>query len=490
MSITATFYKFSKRKNSTKVPAIAGTSFNVLLKQPTSLEAPVFRLSVDTFDYNYCQFNGAYYFVSDITSERNDFWTVTCEKDVLATYRTEILNSSAYILYDNVGDSEIVDNRLAIKTSRTLAENHVAFPNIDTTIGRYIFSCVGQESSNSWIIPYRMNPSSIVGSVFKNSVDVSIDETPATWTDSSTDIFTAIQEAADLLHDIYLFGTAFLKKAWSQLLSSGNALNTIRNCIWLPFTWTTGGNTEKIYLGNYDTGFVATKAGTQADPFVIQLPQTVVNIPWQFNDWRRSAPYTQVYLYLPFIGVVQLPTASLTGQASITIQAALNIVSGDLAVNVNNDIQVIGSYGANVSVPVPLGSSNITPRQLFNTLTAGLTGAAASGVGAVGIGAAALSGIASATIANIAGQPSSIGGLSSGAAVGLSTDIICFTICHDTTISPASVADVIGLPSFSKKTISALSGYVQTHCFSLDAAAESADLEAVNNYMNSGVFIE
>lgn len=487
----ALFFNFAKRKNSLKVPVKStGTSFNVVLKEPTSMDAPHLILNADTFGFNYAKFNGQYFFVSDITSRRNNLWEVTLEKDVLATYRAEILATSAYILYDNVGNSEIVDNRLAINTSRTLAQNSVAFPNIDTNIGRYILSCVGRNSSNSWIIPYRMNPSSIVSSVFIQNVYDSIDETPTSWTDASTDTFTAIQEFADLVHDLYLFITSFLKKAWSQLLSSGNALNTIRNCIWLPFTWSTSGSAQSIYLGNYDTGYAAVKAGTSDDPFVIKLPQTVINIPWQYSDWRRNAPYTQVYLYIPFIGVVQLPTSSLTGQASITIQAALNIVSGDLAINVNNDIQVIGSYGANVSVPVPLGSSNITPRQLFNTLIGSLTGAAAAGVGAVNIGAAALSGIASAAMANISGQPTSIGGLSSGAAVGLSTDIICFTICHDTTVAPSSVADVIGLPAFQKKTISTLSGYVQCHEFSLNAAAESGDLDAVNSFMNSGVFIE
>lgn len=490
MSITATFYNFSKRKNSTKVPAIAGTSFNVVLKQPTSFETPVFRLTANTFDFNYCQFNGAYYFVSDITSERNDLWTVTCEKDVLATYRSEILNTYAYVMYDTVGNDEIVDNRLAVETSRTLAQNSVAFPNIDSNIGRYIFSCVGKDSSSSFIIPYRMNPSSIIGSVFSTRVQQLIDSTLPGFQDTATDYTQALKQQNTLMANISEWFDETFTKSITQALSSGNALNAVRNCIWLPFTWSTAGAAENIYLGNYDTGYSAVKAGTPTDPFVIRLPQTVINIPWQFNDWRRSAPYTQVYLYIPFIGVVQLPAASLTGQASITIQAALNIVSGDLAINVNNDVQVIGSYGANVSVPVPLGASNITPRQLFNTLAAGLSGAAAAGVGAVGIGAAALSGVASATIANIAGQPTCIGGLSSGAAVGLSTDIICFTICHNTTVAPASVADVIGLPSFQRKQIGSLTGYVQTHSFSLSAAAESGDLDAVNNYMNSGVFIE
>ena len=120
MALTATFYSFSKRQNSTKVPAgIAGTSFNVVLKNPTSMNAPVFTLNADTFNFNYCSFNGAYYFVTDVVSVRNDIWEIHCTKDVLATYRTQILASPAYVLYDSVGNSEIVDNRLAIKTSRT-----------------------------------------------------------------------------------------------------------------------------------------------------------------------------------------------------------------------------------------------------------------------------------------------------------------------------------------------------------------------------------
>lgn len=489
----ALFFTFAKRKNSLKVPVDStGTSFNVVIKEPTSFDAPTLVISADTFPYNYAKFDEKYFFVIQTISRRNNLWEVQLEKDVLATYRAEILATSAYILYDNVGNSEIVDNRLAINTSRTLAQNSVAFPYVDANIGRYIFTCVGKESTGSWLIPYRMNPNSIIKSVFYTNVQNLIDATLPGFTDTATDQTQALKQQNQLMANIAEWFDETFTKTNSQVLSSGNALNAVRSCIWLPFTWTPAGSVDPdgIYLGNYETGYTGVKLGTASDPFVLKLPQTVINIPWQFSDWRRNAPYTQVYLYIPFIGVVQLPTSSLTGQASITIQAALNVISGDLAVNVNNDVQVIGSYGANVAVPVPLGSSNITPRQLFNTLVGGLTGAAAAGVGAVNVGAAALSGIASAAIANISGQPTSIGGLSSGAAVGLSTDIICFTICHDTTVAPSSVADVIGLPSYQKKTISALSGYCQCHEFSLNAAAKSGDLDAVNSYMNSGVFIE
>ena len=491
MAISALFFNFSKRRKSTKVPLdTSGTTFSVHLKQPTSYDRPVFTLSSGSFNYNYCKFEGQYYFIDDKTSLRNDLWEITCVKDVFATYRTEILASSAYVLYDNQGNSEIVDNRLAIETSRTLDDNAVAFPNVDTSIGRYVLSVVGEDSTNSWVLPYRFGPGPIVDSTFSAGVQNKIDATLPGFTDTATDYTQALKQQNDLIANIAEWWDETWIKTGTQVLSSGNALNCIRNCIWLPFTWSTSGNADLIKLGNFDTGYSGTKVGTVSDPAVIQLPQTSVNIPWQFTDWRRNAPYTQVYLYIPFIGVIQLPAASLTGQAAITIQAALNVISGDLCVNVTNDRQILGSYGANVAVPVPLGTSNITPRQLLNTLIGGLTGAAAAGVGAVTVGAAALAGVASAAVANISGQPTCIGGLSSGAAVGLSTNIICFTICHDTVVSPASVAPVIGLPSFSVKTLSTLSGYVQTAEFSLDAAAEAQDLEEVNAGMNSGVWIE
>ena len=472
------FYNFSKRKNSTSVPASdAGTLVSVFLKEPTSKQNPVLTLNAAEFDYNYAKLFNMYYFVSDVTHVRNDLTQVTLEKDVLGTYRSQILASDAYVMYDSVGNSEIVDTRLAIKTSRTLRENYVAFPNVDSTIGRYVLSCVGRSSSCSWVWPYRMNPASIISSIFNSTVYDAIDEPEPTW-------------GLDIADNIKQFGNylmAFLKRGWSQTLSSGNALESIRGCIWLPFDASIGGDgaTDIVYLGNFSTGFAATKI---INP-VRQLDQVVVDIPWGFSDWRRNAPYTQVYLYIPFIGVIQLPAGQLTGAESITIRAAVNIISGDLSINVLQGYQVLGSYGANVGMSVPLGASNITPRALFNSLIAATSGAATAGVSSIAVGAAALSGVASATAATLTGSPTCVGGLSNGAAVGLSTNIICFTVSHDTTINPSSVADVIGLPSFQKKSLSSLRGYVQCHEFSLDAEAPAPDLESVNRYMNSGVFL-
>lgn len=476
MALTATFYSFSKRQNSTKVPAgIAGTLFNVVLKNPTSMNAPVFTLNADTFDFNYCQFNGAYYFVTDVVSVRNDIWEIHCTKDVLATYRTQILASPAYVLYDSVGNSEIVDNRLAIKTSRTLAENSVAFPSVNSA-GTYVLTCVGQSSCASW---WNVDPQAIQLSTIYSNAYTAVREpfTPSSW----------VTAAAEAVAYGFAYMGEVITKGISYILSNGSAIESIRNCIWIPLrpiVTVTGG---QIYLGNYDTGISGYKI---AEP-VVQLDQVSVNIPWQFTDWRRNSPYTQVYLYIPFIGVIALPSAQLTGAESLTIRSALNVISGDLSVNVLNGQQVLGSYGANVGMNVPIGSSNAIQRQTVNSIVQtgiGIAGVA-TGLG-ITAGAAALSGIAGAAAAQIAGVPTSVGGLSNGSSSGLSTNIICFTSCHDTNVTPGSVADVIGLPAFRRELLSSISGYVQTHEFSLQAAAPDQDLQRVNTYMNGGAFIE
>ena len=469
----ALFFSFSKRKNSTKVPVDStGTAFNITLKEPTSMDAPALVLSADTFSFNYCKFNDQYFFVSQIVSRRNNLWEVQLEKDVLATFRTQILGTSAYVLYDNQGNSEIVDNRLAIKTSRTLAENSVAFPDIDTT-GCYAITVVGEGSTAVYLVS---NPAAVVSSTAFNNVIADIEYDVSSITPQSS------------LESIVL---ALVKQTYnngSRVIQSTSALDAIKSCVWLPFPqslfW---GNQREIKLGKYPTGVTAKYIGG-GNQFA-QLTQTTVAIPWQATDWRRNSPYTQVYLYIPFIGVVNIPASQLTGEEALTILASVS-ATGDLCVNVVQGTQVLGSYGANCGVQVPIGNSNATPKNLVNTIIGAISAGVATASLGIGAGAAALSGVAVAAAGNIAGVPTCVGGLGSGAAMGLSRNIICFTSFHDTSVAPASVASAIGLPAFAVKQISTLSGYVQCHEFSLNSAAESGDLDTVNNYMNSGVFIE
>lgn len=99
MAITATFFAFSKRKNSTKRPS-GGTSYNITIKEPFSILNP--RIVLDRGNpaiYNYCYIPtyDRYYFITDWISDHN-FWIAECAVDPLASWRDSIRASSQYVL--------------------------------------------------------------------------------------------------------------------------------------------------------------------------------------------------------------------------------------------------------------------------------------------------------------------------------------------------------------------------------------------------------
>lgn len=470
MALTATFYSFSKRQNSTKVPAgIAGTSFNVVLKNPTSMNAPVFTLNADTFAFNYCSFDGAYYFVTDVVSVRNDIWEIHCTKDVLATYRTQILASQAYVLYDTAANTEIVDSRLAIESTPTMDSAQTEITQLDGD-GVYALCVVGKYSTDTWIIP---DTTALMDVIDLKAYGILTPQVPPAQPTVMESIWASIQ----YLNDVFV-----------QLLSSGKAPDCIRSCRWIPWSISGDSASNHIFLGNFETNVSGSRV---INPNVLYTYQ--VTIPWQCNDWRRLSPYTQVYLYLPFIGLINIPTATIKDYARLTVEYCVSKLTGELSVIVaggDSGLHPIGVYQGNSGTPVPFGSSNITPaaRSTGMIQAAGAIGAMASG--GIAAGSAALVGLMAGMSNMMVGVPSSVGTASGGTDAGLPRYIECITVFHDTNVSPDSVAATIGTPTFAQKALSSVSGYVQTHEFSLQAAAPDQDLQRVNTYLNGGAFIE
>ena len=87
MSHSVSFGRVAKRKNST-LQGGTSAAYNVLFKNPTSLDRPTFTLNASDFDYNYAKMDNRYYFVDDITYRNNDIVEVSCELDPLATYKS------------------------------------------------------------------------------------------------------------------------------------------------------------------------------------------------------------------------------------------------------------------------------------------------------------------------------------------------------------------------------------------------------------------
>ena len=121
MSMTADFYSFNKRRNSTKIPdaQMTPTSLTIVLKSPTSYRNPSLHvISSGGFHYNYMDWSGWLYWIEDVVSVGNDRYEIRCSLDALGTLRAYILNTTAFVLYDETANSEIPDTRLSTNTTR------------------------------------------------------------------------------------------------------------------------------------------------------------------------------------------------------------------------------------------------------------------------------------------------------------------------------------------------------------------------------------
>ena len=466
MALTATFYNFSKRINSTKVPAIAGTDFSIVLKMPTSRKNPNFRLTSGTFDFNYCKFEGRYYFIDDVVSVREDLWDVTCRMDVLGTYRSEILSTTAYVLYDNIGDTQIIDSRLAIETGYSISDSTTEVPQLEYE-GVYAVCVVGKDSTDTWIIT---DPNSLTDLIDSSFMALLNPDLPATQ--------PTVPEQIKVTVD-------FMLEVLGQIASSGNAPQCIRSCYWIPWDISGDSASAPIYLGNFKTSVNGSKVQNNNVAYTF-----TVSIPWQVNDWRRAEPYTHVYLYLPFIGLVNIPAASVKEWAQLGITYVISKRTGELSVRVNASNQEIAIYQGSSGTVVPIGESNINQAQRSTAIVQAAGAAASLAAGATVGGAAALAGLMGNMNAALAGVPSCIGSNSGGTDAGLPRLIKCFTVLHDTNVAPSSVASTIGLPAFRSESLGSLSGFVQTHSCSVQGVALASDYEEINNYLNTGAFIE
>lgn len=129
----------SKRINSTSQQFASSTTLSCKLKEPCSMQSPTFQVQGLTKGtlYNYCQFENRYYWVDDIVYLTNNIQEVKCHLDPLATYKSAIENTYAYVTYgDSAHSSGFVDDTRFgpdIKISDSVSRNGAFVMGFDTT---------------------------------------------------------------------------------------------------------------------------------------------------------------------------------------------------------------------------------------------------------------------------------------------------------------------------------------------------------------------
>lgn len=352
MSIKAYFYKFSKTIDSTERPSGSGTNFTIVLKGPVTITAPVIELTSAAMDYNYCYIPsfGRYYFVQSCTVLTNDIIQYALSVDVLATWKTEILAASCYVLrsasdYNN----KLVDDTWTHTTDFTETVTTVNFPDYDAT-GCYIITVVNNStrmSANPASQMYVVNATNLAGllsEMFDLQNYTNVDDLTATY-------FNPGQ---------YITSCRWIPYDYTAIvnLQSSTVPAPIR------YGWYSATNAEGVTVTNY--GLTKT--------FSISIGS--------YTDWTdRSADWTRYSLYVPGFGVTEIDPQysgqTLSGKISVdfnTCQASLLLTTG------SNQIaaQLSGKVGAECALNQVGGSIDI-PTSSGGIISKGINFAGAFG---------------------------------------------------------------------------------------------------------------
>ena len=507
MAIALKLGTVNKRVNSTLVPdATLWTNYDVVLKQGTSIEAPVFLLqgTAATFaGYNYAVGAGllyGFYWIVDVVSVRDTVCEIHCVRDVLACNKTAITSQNAFIEYGfntfDAGDSSTRVSDVRQTINKTPAQYSA---NIDITGGRisqpgiYIMHAV---CKNYGVIPYVMNRGTLTRLLSRINEDT--DQTIQTIENSGSSPDQQLVDLAKL--DIR-----------NSLIQEG-AINAIQTCFWLPLTTPPGAiDQQYIFLGSYDTKILSAVLTSNE----VYTATTTVTIPWPVNDWRRNN--CQIVLYLPFMGSIPIPVDQVVNYSSLTVIWSVEFYGGNCAVTVAAGDYVLYTGNANLAAPIAVGRNAVdASAQVSGALTmaggaiqmaTGVIDAAAGAVGIIGQTATAgmfggsggqlTSGVNTyvSGASNIfsgyqqAVQPTitAVGSMGGLAGVGQPTNAK-IAVMYYPPIDDAGFSAVYGHPVMKVATPAA--GFCKTRGFSLASADRMGDIAKVNAAMDGGVFIE
>lgn len=463
-------YSFSKMNKSTKViTSQPPLNIKAQLKDNCTVENPILLLDFEPVNYNYVYIEAwnRFYFIAG-WQYIVGLWEISLTEDYLASFKSEILSTSAIIAYANHQENNIVDKRIPVKSSVTASNIVTAALDMVflTTAYAPILSVTGKGSNGIYYVGYSDLPDLLDG----------VDQ----WfSDNVADFFDSIK----------------------QLFYGGSAANCLKSAIglcWMPQM----GAGEDLYLGNYPCkrSNGTNISGYKVTP--IEKHDVNIDIPWRYSDWRRSEPYTTIRLFLPLIGNVSISADAAKNDSSFDITYAFNNTSGDVNVKVvgHSSGIIFNTSSANGSCGVQIGASNTNYGKITTSIGGGLA-AVAGGAATLLTGGAALPAIlgiggglaaaAGGTIAGLQGSTEGSGGLGGGSAIALGNVITCQCITRDLTDLQLNLALKMGKPLFKNDYVGSYTGYVQTEGFQFSSFnASSSEKDKINSLLDSGIYVE
>lgn len=484
---------FSKKNNSTKVPASGGIeNQNVKLKANCSEHDPILLLDGHDFSYTYAFISewGRYYFVVDVVSVANNLTEYHLTEDVLGTFKAEIGATNAHIVFSTSSyNKQIIDPRIQVMNSRTLygsadTVHPVVDPNTDGTFLLSVFN------TQQYLSDFQVTGCNSGFGVTYQLTRGGMDNLRRWFSDTSV-----VQAMQDFFN--------------------GDPLNGIFSCKWVPY-YIGGARKLKcsfIHIGNqrnpdslaFDDGQCYIIDGF---PLIYGSASLDVNIHYRGlvdgtyvygNDFRAAEPYTCGDLYLPGVGTISLNMKDWIGESKIYVDWEIEVITGNVVYFVRNaSDRILHTAGGNLASECPVGRFYSDSRGTASGIQQGISGMAQLVAGAASEnpiiaasgGASMLTGIANTVLSTYNRQTSVLGSFG-GRSVVYEPYIKHTESCVDTqNFDIPAYINIRGLPCDGVRQISTLTGYVQCEGASVDANANAREKQEINTFLNSGFYYE
>lgn len=476
------YKNFQKRANSTKIPSTTDqyTSYEVYMKESTSVENPTFLLDVIDMDVNYINWNSSWYYVVDITLNINGIYELSCTQDHLATYRSRILNSSQYILYagsrvdgDESYFNKLIPDRRLPKLNNSLTRYEVSTTPVITDLssalddGHYM---IRVSNTDGLSILYFLTKAQFL--VFSRELLTLEEDVIGSIV---LDFNSVIESIAEL---------RYIPLAAYQLAS-------MRGYVASP----------SIKIGSYTFRGTNAAASIPVDSYAQYSYITSVSLPYAPPDWRNAECTCE--LFLPQVGLVPINISKVIDKKDILVKAVVapgsaritySIYSTPAAGSEVTPNYLIATYDGELGFQLPLVLLQNGAPDAFKGLISGvLATATTAATGGLSSGLTALTGFNSliSNADNIAKvSPSMIGSAGSPGSILLGRYIAVYVSYQPYAYEPATYTATIGRPLYKVDKIGDYSGYVQTLGASISLEGLANERNAINQALDSGIYVE
>lgn len=341
-----------KRINSTKNTFTSSFSHDVKLKEPCSMQSPVFQIQGLTKGtlYNYAEFEGRYYWVDDIVYKTTDIQEVHCHLDPLATYKDAIKNTHAFCqLADKTHWNKLMDDMRISPEMEDAANSKTVYYGMDN-----LFSQTGTIILRAWATTWNFTWS--YGGVITWAID------PNNFRQMLSSYYSQVS-GKTIQELLGMFG------------GMGSLSDNIIGLLWVPFSVSSNVQ-EEVVIGPI-------KCGIQGyiinDNIISNLSGSFSLTTSYINDhpYKRDGRWTNIQVITPF-GYADIPPERLWDSGgTLYIKLIANKTTGDVLFSAweqgYGSGTCLGTWSANVGIDMMylLGTGQGIAQQLGTGVATG-----------------------------------------------------------------------------------------------------------------------